>query len=189
MRLHVHQSPRARQRRMIGRRVLQCQTEVRSQAQGVLDPPGHPPLGIDPLEVTDEQRAEVHTRCQSRTPESVGVERLATLLGELVEAMLRQQAVQPFIKHVTRRLRQCLRHHEQPLLTLLLPPSHRHRNHLREFLINHRDDSLAPFSFPSTVSSDFHHGLLGSSPVEISCERPSSGDWIDFLLTFGDNIP
>ena len=146
---------------MIGRRVLQCQTEVRSQAQGVLDPPGHPPLGIDPLEVTDEQRAEVHTRCQSRTPESVGVERLATLLGELIEAMLRQQAVQPFIKHVTRRLRQCLRHHEQPLLTLLLPPSHRHRNHLREFLINHRDDSLAPFSFPSTVSSDFHHGLLG----------------------------
>ncbi|MCX7393856.1 MAG: hypothetical protein NTW75_06980, partial [Planctomycetales bacterium] len=57
------------------------------------------------------------------------------------------------------------------LLTLLLPPSHRHRNHLREFLTNHRDDSLAPFSFPSTVSSDFHHGLLVSDPLSEDFEK------------------
>ena len=66
-------SPRPRDRRMIRRLLLQTQTQEAPHRQRVCRSPGHPPLGVQSLEVAHHQKAEVAARLQTRTTQRCGV--------------------------------------------------------------------------------------------------------------------
>ena len=75
VRLQVDQPPRPRNRRVIGRRVVHRQAQEVAQGERIRRPPRDPALGVDALEVADQQQPEVDARRQTRTAHRVGVER------------------------------------------------------------------------------------------------------------------
>ena len=114
--------PRLRKRRVVGHRLRQPEPEEAPERQRIGAAPSDPALGIDALEVADQQHPEVPSRRHRRPPHDRRVERRAHILDEAVEARRRQNRVQPIVERVPRRARHVPpRHHQiglnRPLLT------------------------------------------------------------------------
>ena len=62
VRLHVDPPPRARQRRVVRRRLGHVQVQKRPQTQRIGHPPRDPPLGGQPFEIADDQQTEIPAR-------------------------------------------------------------------------------------------------------------------------------
>ena len=56
------QPPRARQRRVVRRRLGHVQVQKRPQTQRIGHPPRDPPLGGQPFEIADDQQTEIPAR-------------------------------------------------------------------------------------------------------------------------------
>jgi hypothetical protein len=113
-------------RRMIGRIVRERDAEKLSQRERIAAPPGNAPLRADPLEVADQQHAKVHARRHRRPALPLRIIRLAQCLDMPIKAALAQERVELVTKHMPRRPRQLVVHHEQILLLLRLTLAHRH---------------------------------------------------------------
>ena len=105
MRFHVDQTPRARQRRVVRRRLGHVQVQESPQAQRIRDPPRNPPLRRQTLEVADEQQPEIPPRTQTRAAQPRRVEHRAQPLHKGIESGLLQNPVQPFEKGMSRARR------------------------------------------------------------------------------------
>ena len=112
---------------MIGRGLVEGNTQELPQRKAVRTPPGDAALAIQVLEVADQEHAEVHTRRNAGLAPLLllGVILLAAPLDPIVEMGLRQQLIQLLIKRVAGRLGQLRRRNKQCFLPLLAP-SHRH---------------------------------------------------------------
>ena len=118
VRLNIDQSPRPRDRRMIRRLLLQTQTQEAPHRQRVCRSPGHPPLGVQSLEVAHHQKAEVAARLQTRTTQRCGVELAAPRLHESVEPLSVEGSIQARVERVARTSWQFPRRDPQSLLAL-----------------------------------------------------------------------
>ena len=105
VRFHVDQTPRARQRRVVRRRLGHVQVQESPQAQRIRDPPRNPPLRRQTLEVADEQQPEIPPRTQTRAAQPRRVEHRAQPLHKGIESGLLQNPVQPFEKGMSRARR------------------------------------------------------------------------------------
>ena len=94
MRLDVDQTPGARQRRVVPRRLGHLQVQKRPQTQRIRHPPRNPPLRRQALEIPDEQHPEILPRTQTRLPHPRRVEHRAQSLNERVKPSLIQDPVQ-----------------------------------------------------------------------------------------------
>src|ERR1035441_3479433 len=102
MRVQIDQPPRARNRRVIRRVLVQRDAHETSQCQRVRQPPGNPPLRPNALEIPDQQRPKVNPRRQRRTPVLLGIKLRAPGLDKLVEALGLQQLIQTLIERMPR---------------------------------------------------------------------------------------
>lgn len=114
------------ERRVIRRVFPQRDPQELSQRERIAAPPGNAPLRADPLEVADQQHAKVHARRHRRPALPLRIIRLAQCLDVPIKAALAQERVELVIKHMPRRPRQLVVHHEQILPLLRLPLTHRH---------------------------------------------------------------
>ena len=105
VRFHVDQTPRARQRRVVRRRLGHVQIQESPQAQRIRDPPRNPPLRRQTLEVADEQQPEIPPRTQTRAAQPRRIEHRAQPLHKGIEPGLLQDLVQPFKKGMSRARR------------------------------------------------------------------------------------
>src|SRR5271157_5386778 len=125
--LHIDQPPRARNRRVVRRHLVQPDAHKAPQRQRVRQPPGNPTLAVDALEIADQQRAKVNPRRQRRPPALGRIELRAPPFDKFVEALGLQQLVQPLIERMSRRRRQLgVRNPDVLLLLPLLAGAHCH---------------------------------------------------------------
>ncbi len=127
VRFQIDAPARACDRRVLGRGLLETQTEKRAQRQRVGRAPRDAALGILPLEVADQQQAEVAAGEQTRAADGRRVERRALRLDERVKPLGLERAIQRLVERVARRLRQRVRRHPHlRRASLVRAPSHRH---------------------------------------------------------------
>src|ERR1022692_5211837 len=74
MRVHIDQSSRARDRRVVRRVLVQRNAHKAPQRQRVRQPPGNPALRPDALEIANQQRPEIDARRQRRPPVLLRIE-------------------------------------------------------------------------------------------------------------------
>jgi len=79
---------------VVGRGLLDLVPQELQQRPRVVTPPGDPTLGVDALEATDQQHAEVYPRRDAGTPEIVVIGLPAETLDQRVESVLGQELVQ-----------------------------------------------------------------------------------------------
>src|SRR5437867_3823850 len=106
MRLDVDQAAGARDRRMIGRRLVEAQAQKVAYRQRVRCPPGDPALRVEPFEIADQQQAEVPARREAGPSHHRRIERPTVLLNEAVEACSLEDLVQAHVERVPRRHRE-----------------------------------------------------------------------------------
>src|SRR5690606_8570627 len=75
-----------------------------AQGERIGHAPRDPALRVQTLEVTNEQQPEVHPGRHARPAVPSAVEAPAEVFQAPVEAVLREQFVQPLVERVTRRL-------------------------------------------------------------------------------------
>src|ERR1019366_3438511 len=156
MRVQIDQPPRARNRRVVRRVLVQPDAHKAPQRQRVRQSPSNPALAVDALEIPDQQRPEVDPRRQRRPPVLGRVELCAPALDKLVEALCLQQLIQTLIERMPRSRRQLrVRNPDVFLLLPLLARAHCHAHILRTKPV---DDSFILGRHP-----EFHHRLLGAS--------------------------
>ena len=101
--LQVDQAARPRNRRVLGRHLVQAQAQEAAQRERIGRAPRNPSLRIDALEIPDEQQPEVgpwhHTRASHRR----GIERRTLRFDEVVEAVRVEEVIQTLVKRVTAR--------------------------------------------------------------------------------------
>ena len=117
VRLDVNQPARARQRRMVRRRLVQREVQEVPDTQRVRRTPRDRALRVQSLEVAEQQQPKVATRCQTRATHIVGIEFRALPLGEGVEPRLVEHAIQPLIKGMPGALREIRRRDPHGRLT------------------------------------------------------------------------
>ena len=140
--LDVDPPPRARQRRVVRRRLRHVQIQKRPQTQRIGHPPRNPPLGRQLLEIADEQQPEIPAWPQTRAAQPVRVEGRAQPFDEGVESGLRQDSVQPLEERMAAARREVFRVHP-----------HRRRLPRRRFLTHRHARSV--YGTPiATVDSD-----------------------------------
>src|SRR6516162_6153974 len=83
---------------MVRRRLVQRDPEEGSQGEAVGATPGNGSLGTQPLEVADEQQAEVDARRDGFPAEAIGIEGLTEVLDVGVEGGLGEKSVQLVIE-------------------------------------------------------------------------------------------
>src|SRR5664280_643872 len=98
MRLQINQSPRARDRRMIRRLLIQRDAHESAQCQRVRQSPSDAALAINAFKIPDQQRSEVYPRRQRRPSVLGRVEFRAPALNKLIELPRLQQFVEPLIE-------------------------------------------------------------------------------------------
>src|SRR5271167_4803664 len=103
MGVHIDQPPRARDRRVVRRVLVQANAHKTPQRQRVRQPPSNATLRPDALEIADQQRAEVDPRRQRGPPILRRIELRAPPLDELVEALGLQQLIQLLVERMSRR--------------------------------------------------------------------------------------
>src|ERR1700680_4141801 len=126
MRGLIQQPPRSRDRHMIWRCFLQSIVQESPQTQAVGHSPADTAFALDSFEESDQQQPEVHTRSQRRPPYFPVIELTTSLLAKRVEARFVQNAVQPLVKGMSRRLRPLACVEQLFLLLPNSPRSHRH---------------------------------------------------------------
>ena len=126
MRLEIDQAPRARNRRVIGRRLRQYQPEKLAQRKRIRGTPRNGALGVQAFEIADEQQAEVVSRRQARST-LVRIEPLAQTFDESVEIVLVEDLIQARVERMGGTARQILRRHPHRRL-IRLPFSFTHRH-------------------------------------------------------------
>jgi hypothetical protein len=100
MRLQIDQTPRPRDRRVLGRRLVEIQAQEAAQRQRICRPPRDSALRVDPLEVADQQQAKIRAGRQTRSTDLVRVERRALRFDELVERVRVEHLIQALIERV-----------------------------------------------------------------------------------------
>ena len=135
------QTPRARQRRVVRRRLGHVQVQESPQAQRIRDPPRNPPLRRQTLEVADEQQPEIPPRTQTRAAQPRRVEHRAQPLHKGIESGLLQNPVQPFEKGMSRARRKVRCGHP-----------HRRRLSRRRLLAHCHAAKSTPLRRPQVVS-------------------------------------
>src|SRR3954454_18236976 len=161
VRLHVHQSSRSRDRRMVWNAFIQRDPHKRPDRQTVAGPPGDAALRIDALEVADHQQTKIDARRQSGPSHRLGIEPLAHPFDNFVEMPLIQKLIQLLVKRMARRYGQRLRRRPQLLLSYPLSPSaHCH------FHIDVRNTS-----YVTCFAPDLHHALLVSDELTRRSDR------------------
>ena len=112
--LQVDQAARPRNRRVLGRHLVQAQAQEAAQRERIGRAPRNPSLRIDALEIPDEQQPEVgpwhHTRASHRR----GIERRTLRFDEVVEAVRVEEVIQTLVKRVTARGGPLIRGNPQP---------------------------------------------------------------------------
>ena len=78
-------------------------TEEGPQREAVGATPGNGPLGVESLEVTDEEHAEIGARWDGLSTDAVGVVRLTETLDVGIEAGLGEEGIELVIEDVARR--------------------------------------------------------------------------------------
>ena len=143
VRLEIDQPPRARNRRVIRRRLWQHESEKLAQRKRIGRSPGNRALRIQTFEVADQQQPEV-TAGRQAGPALVGIEPLTEPLDEAVEVVLIEHLIESRVEGVAGTAGQVLRRHpHRRLLRTPLSFAHRHRRQCstpdrsRRFL-NHR---------------------------------------------------
>jgi len=94
VRLYIDQSAGAGDGRVIGRVFIQSDAQKAPQTERILQAPRDAALGLDALEVSDHQRAEIEPRRQPRTAQLIGIEAGALLLDKGVEALAVEYHIQ-----------------------------------------------------------------------------------------------
>ncbi len=102
MRVHIDQPPRARNRRVVRRVLVQPDAHKPPQRQRVRQPPGDPTLAIDAFEIPDQQRPEVDPRRQRRPAVLGRIELRTPVFDKLIEPLRLQQLIQPLVEGVSR---------------------------------------------------------------------------------------
>src|SRR5712692_600575 len=132
MRFHIDQPPRPRNRRVIGRHLVQSYPQKTPQPQRIRRPPRNPPFAVDALEISNQQQAEIPPRRQTGPPHLLRVEARTLLLHVLVKTALLQQPVQLLVERMPHRPRQIRVCDPKFLLaSLLLSSAHSHARILR----------------------------------------------------------
>src|ERR1019366_9206568 len=129
MRVQIDQPPRARDRRVVRRILVQRDAHETPQCQRVCQTPSNAALRSDALEIPDQQSPKIDPRRQRRSPVLGRIELRAPLLDKLVEALRLQQLVQLLVKRMPRS--RCQLRVRNPNLLLLLPPLMRPHRHVR----------------------------------------------------------
>src|ERR1017187_7472296 len=106
MRFQVDQPARSRDRRVVGRSLVQRNSHELADRQRVACSPRDPAFAIDAFEVPYQQQSKIDTWRQPRPPHNGGIEWLAFSLHKSVKIALRQKLIQPFIEGMTCRARQ-----------------------------------------------------------------------------------
>lgn len=119
------------QARVVRGRLVEGDGEEGPQGEAVGAPPGDAPLGVDPLEVADEQHPEVRARRERRAAHLVGVVGPAQSLDELVELGLGQEGVEAVVERMAGGLRQVGGRDEQFALVRRPTATQSHGNDLR----------------------------------------------------------
>ena len=125
VRLQIDQAPRARNRRMIGRRLVHGQPQKAADRQRVRRAPRNPAFRVDAFEVADQQQAEVAPGCQARSAHHGRVEPVTQAFDEPIEVVPVEQRRQPRVERMARRGGQVRRRDPQRRL-IRLARSHSH---------------------------------------------------------------
>ena len=127
VRLDVDQPARARQGRMVRRRLVQRKVQELPAAQRIGRAPRDGPLRVQAFKIAEQQQSDIAPRRQTRPPDAVGVERRALCLDEGVEARVVQDAIQPRVEWMPGALRQIRRGDPHTGLSVTRPLlTHRH---------------------------------------------------------------
>ena len=125
VRLQIDQAPRARNRRMIGWRLVHGQPQQAADRQRVRRAPRHPAFRVDAFEVADQQQAEVAPGCQARSAHHGRVEPVTQAFDEPIDVVPVEQRRQPRVERMARRGGQVRRRDPQRRL-IRLARSHSH---------------------------------------------------------------
>jgi len=106
VRLEVDQATRARNRRMIGRRIVHAQPQKTADGQRVGRTPRDAAFRVDALEVAEQQQPKVAAGRQARPSHPLRVEAPALRLDEPIEVVGVEQRIQSGVERMARRLRQ-----------------------------------------------------------------------------------
>src|SRR6266542_1852800 len=136
---HIDQPPRSRDRRVIGGFLIQTYAQKLTQTQRVGYSPRDATFRLDPLEVPNQQQAEIGSGRQRWPSISLSVE-LGTLgFGELIELLPVEQIIHALIERMAGCGSQFGVHDPK----MFLPPpafpcAHRHTNILRRRCLRHQ---------------------------------------------------
>jgi len=114
MRLQIDQPTRARDGRMLGRDLVETQPQKAAERERIRRAPRNAPLGIDALEVADQQQTEIGAWRETRSSTRRRIERGALRLDERVEGVVVQDTIQSLIERVRARRRQLIGGNPQP---------------------------------------------------------------------------
>ena len=117
--------PDAAQGGMVGHGFGGAELEELPQRQGIGTAPADAALGIDALEVADQEHAEIPARRDGPAAEFFGVEGRTELFEEAVKCFLVQELLQPLVKDMPLTLGQLIIDQPHALL-LCLPPTRTH---------------------------------------------------------------
>jgi hypothetical protein len=149
--LEINQAARARNRRMVGRRLGQHQPEKFAQRKRISRPPRDPAFRVQAFEIPDEQQPKVSTAWQPRSA-VLRVESLADSLDVPVEVMLLKDLIQSRVERMRSATRQVVRHHPHRCLFRASPSfAHRHR---RQCSTRDRSSRSLIHRFTSSCSQD-----------------------------------
>src|SRR5215471_2053525 len=181
MRLHIDQPPRARDRRVIRRHLIQPHAQKTPQGQRVCRPPSQSPLAVDSFEIADQQQAKIPSRRQRRSSHLFRIKRRTALLDEIIKATLFQHPVQSCIKRMCDCLWQFALCNPHPFLSLLfLSSSHCHTRSVRTYAVDPAPISVQESRLsPRTASRHSGHGCFSQHgtyrPGGQSCGPPFFG--------------
>ncbi len=125
VRLQIDQAPRARNRRMIGWRLVHGQPQKAADRQRVRRAPRNPAFRVDAFEGADQQQAEVAPGCQARSAHHGRVEPVTQAFDEPIDVVPVEQRRQPRVERMARRGGQVRRRDPQRRL-IRLARSHSH---------------------------------------------------------------
>ena len=112
--LQIDQAPRPRDRRVLGRDLVEPQAQESAERERIGGSPGDAALRVDAFEIPDQQQPEVRPRRQTRPAHGGGVERRALRFHELVEGVCLEHLIQPLVERVPTGRRQIIRRNPQP---------------------------------------------------------------------------
>lgn len=104
MRFKIDQPTRPRNRRVVGRRLVEPEPQEIAQRQRIRRAPGDAALRVNALEIANQQQPEIDARWQAR-PTHLRIKSGALGFREVIEDVFAQQLIQAPIKRVTRGCR------------------------------------------------------------------------------------